>query len=111
MSEKQRPALPARRRPTGAQTPPARKVFIVAADNYGDYESLRNSLEKDPGIEVVLDRRAPRRRPFLLRKRETRRPDDRRQRDVSKELRRQGWAVVKSPQPPDDTRTDGRRPT
>ena len=91
----------------GSTKPPAerRKVFVVDAENYSDYESLKNSVGKEPDVEVVLDRRARRRRG-LFRRAVTPRREERREQDVSRDLRAKGWAVVKPEQTKDD-REDG----
>ena len=79
------------------------KIFIVARGNVATYESLRRTVGREPGVEVVYDRRPapPRTRlarlgarvaRLLWRRRGT--TEERRSRLIDAEIQRTGWAVV-----------------
>jgi len=63
------------------------KLFIVAADNVGDYKSLQRALASEPNVTIIYDRR----RTLSVVPAEERR----RRTDVDEQLRTRGWAVVR----------------
>ena len=63
------------------------KLFIVAADNVGDYKSLQRALASEPNVTIIYDRR----RTLSVVPTEERR----RRTDVDEQLRTRGWAVVR----------------
>jgi hypothetical protein len=63
------------------------KLFIVAADNVGDYRSLQKALASEPNVTIIYDRR----RSLSVVPAEERR----RRTDVDEQLRTRGWAVVR----------------
>src|SRR5215471_1364164 len=97
------------------------KLFIVAKGNVATFESLRRSVGNEPDVAIIYDRRAP----SLLgpvsaehsfwghvrKKQDTPlawpgpTPDRRWQVHVTEDIRRKGWAVVRS----EDTRDGGDR--
>ena len=73
-----------------------RLLFIVARRRGPFYESLRRTFGGDDTVQVVLDRRvAERRRKRPARRKEDRRQADRRaQRQIDRQIRSRGYAVV-----------------
>jgi hypothetical protein len=73
-----------------------RLLFIVARSRRPFYESLRRTFDGDDTVQVVLDRRvAERRRKRPARRRDEHRQADRRaQREIDRQIRSRGYAVV-----------------
>ena len=63
------------------------KLFSVAADNVGDYQSLQRALASEPNVTIIYDRR----RSLSVVPGQERR----RRTDVDEQLRTRGWAVVR----------------
>ena len=73
-----------------------RLLFVVGQRRRALYDSLRRTFENDDTVQVVLDRRVTerrRRRPGK-RKAERRKTDRRLQREIEKQIRAHGYAVV-----------------
>ncbi|MBI2156605.1 MAG: hypothetical protein HYU26_06865 [Candidatus Rokubacteria bacterium] len=73
-----------------------RLLFIVGRGRRPFYESLRRTFGGDDTVQVVLDRRvAERRRKRPARRKEDRRQADRRaRRQIDRQIRSRGYAVV-----------------
>lgn len=73
-----------------------RLLFIVSRSRGPLYESLRRTFEADDSVQVVLDRRVAerRRRRRGPRTTERRRGERRAQREIDRQLRARGYAVV-----------------
>ena len=71
----------------------ARLLLIVSRMELARYTYLKLVLDSGTA-DVILDRRAGERRWRLKRVSAERRRDDRRQRDVTEDLRTSGWTLV-----------------
>jgi len=74
-----------------------RMLLIVPRAQQAQYAYLKHAFEKE-AMDVIFDRRAGERRQLAALDRarsERRRSRDRRQRDITKDLQRFGWAVVR----------------
>ena len=71
----------------------ARLLLIVSRMDLARYTYLKLVLDSGTA-DVILDRRAGERRWRLKRVSAERRRDDRRQRDVTEDLRTSGWTLV-----------------
>lgn len=71
-----------------------RQLFVVARDRAKLYEHVKRAFADNPTVQVVLDRRVGDRRRSGMARVPDRRRGDRRQRDVSGQLRALGWAIV-----------------
>jgi hypothetical protein len=83
-----------------------RKLFIVAWGNEAVYGQLHRTVGREPGVQIIYDRRRPPKKRGKLRRaasgvtgmlgggRRAHEALGRRQRDVAEELRTKGWAVV-----------------
>src|SRR5438309_7459639 len=72
-----------------------RMLIIVAHSHQAQYTYLKHAFEKE-AMDVIFDRRAGERRQLAAMDRarsERRRGRDRRQRDITKDLERFGWAI------------------
>ncbi len=79
-----------------------RLLFIVGSTRPDFYESLRRTFRGDDTVQIVLDRRrAERRTPHRTGRRsvtrEQRGADRREQREIQRQLRSRGYAVVGVP--------------
>jgi len=74
----------------------ARLLVIVSRNEPSRTTYLKHVFASET-VDVNLDRRAEERRRFPLRERRAveRRREDRRQRDIAKDLQTYGWAVVR----------------
>jgi hypothetical protein len=77
----------------------ARLVFIVARGAQERYDFLRHAFASDDTVQVILDRRRAERRTVDTGRRPDRRRGERRVHDVSGELARQGYAVIRGALP------------
>ena len=79
-------------------TPKRRLVFVVSPQRMDVYEGLRQTLIREPDVDLILDRRGPDRRvadsPF---ERERRGRQRRARLAVDAEVREYGWTVVRLP--------------
>lgn len=88
----------------------SRKLFIVARGNEAVYGQLHRTVGREPGVQIIYDRRRPQKKPGTLRRAASgvtgmlvgartdgvREAGGRRQRvDVLEDLKSQGWAVVR----------------
>ncbi len=73
-----------------------RMLIIVAHAHQAQYTYLKHAFEKE-AMDVIFDRRAGERRQLVAmdRARSERRGRDRRQRDITMDLQRFGWAIVR----------------
>ena len=73
-----------------------RHLFIVSRSRRPLYESLRRTFEGDDTVQVILDRRVAERRARRrrVRKAERRQADRRAQREIDRQLRTRGYALV-----------------
>jgi hypothetical protein len=74
-----------------------RQLFIVGRDRAKLYDYVRRAFADNPTVQVVLDRRVGDRRrgaPPTAGRVPERRRADRRNRDISAQLRALGWAIV-----------------
>jgi len=69
-------------------------LIIVSREQPAQYAYRKYLFEKE-AIDVIVDRRAGERRQLMDRARSERRGRDRRQRDITKDLQRFGWAIVR----------------
>ncbi len=72
-------------------------LFIVSRDELGTYIYLTNAIAWESG-GVILDRRIGDRRRIHQQATPERRNDDRRHRDVSRELQASGFALIRAPE-------------
>jgi hypothetical protein len=91
-----------------------RKLFIVARSNTAAYQQLLRTVGREPGVEIIYDRRFTSRLPGTLRRLASRlkralgvggprglKATGRRRRPyVDQELKANGWAVVRLDEPP-----------
>jgi hypothetical protein len=77
-----------RRHLQGAATP-GRKLFIVSRERSDLFASLRRVVAKEPGVDVIYDRRTP--GPAVSRSQ----ADRRMQPALARELQDRGFAVVR----------------
>jgi hypothetical protein len=75
-----------------------RKLFIVAADNTADYQSLQTALAGEPNVTIIYDRRG-RSSDSAGNEGDVAREERRRRTDVDNQLRTRGWAVVRTTEP------------
>ena len=89
----------------------SRKLFIVARGNEAAYGQLQRTVGREPGVQIIFDRRRPKpKRAGKLRRvasgvtgmlggsrtEASREASGRRHRlDVAEDLKTQGWAVVR----------------
>ncbi len=83
-----------------APKPRRRLVFIVSRERMDLYDGLRKLLDKEPGCEVIIDRREGERRggegaPKAPGGKDRRESHRRERLPVDSEIRECGWAVVK----------------
>ena len=73
-----------------------RMLIIVSQAHQAQYTYLKHAFEKE-AMDVIFDRRAGERRQLVAmdRARSERRGRDRRQRDITMDLQRFGWAIVR----------------
>jgi len=74
-----------------------RMLIVVSPARPAQYAYLKHAFEKE-AIAVIFDRRAGERRQLAAMDRarsERRRGQDRRQRDITKDLQRFSWAIVR----------------
>jgi hypothetical protein len=71
-------------------------LMIVARDREALYERLCGEFAGDSAVIVVLDRRFGERRSRVEAVRSEQRHGERRQRQIEDQLRRLGWATVRS---------------
>ena len=74
-----------------------RMLIIVSQAHQAQYTYLKHAFEKE-AMDVIFDRRAGERRQLAAMDRarsERRRGRDRRQRDITKDLQKFGWAIVR----------------
>ncbi len=88
-----------------------RKLFIVARGNDVIYGQLQRSVGREPGVEIIFDRRRPsvgrgrlrravsRLTGVVRRRRGERRVGRRQPSTVSRDLETRGWAVVHLDEP------------
>ena len=69
-------------------------LIVVSREQPAQYAYRKYLFEKE-AIDVIVDRRAGERRQLMDRARSERRGRDRRQRDITKDLQRFGWAIVR----------------
>jgi hypothetical protein len=69
-------------------------LIIVSREQPAQYAYRKYLFEKE-AIDVIVDRRAGERRQLMDRARSERRGRDRRQRDITPDLQRFGWAIVR----------------
>ena len=72
-----------------------RLLLIVSRTDPGHYTYL-SRVFGGAAVDVILDRRVGERRQRLEQAAPDRRQEFRRQRDISKELQRSGWALVRT---------------
>lgn len=77
----------------------AELLFVVARERSDLYEHLRRAFADTPAVEIILDRRRGERRQLQTPPPVERRQRERRQRDVSSDVRYLGWALVRLRQP------------
>lgn len=73
----------------------SRLLFVVARAEPARYEYLRDAFATEEAVEIVFDRRVGQRRQGQRTRQPERRRRDRRARDVSHELGRLGYALVR----------------
>jgi len=69
-------------------------LMIISREQPAQY-SYREPLFEKQALDVIVDRRAGERRQLIDQARPERRGRDRRQSDVTKDLQRFGWAIVR----------------
>lgn len=73
-------------------------VFVVRLSRADLYEALAKTFSDEPGVTVLLDRRAlPRRRDDLPHPAERRRADRRLRALADLELKERGWTLIRVP--------------
>jgi hypothetical protein len=72
-------------------------LFVVARTDFERYEWLTSIFAHDATVEVIVDRRQRERRQGGIPPQGERRRRDRRVRDISYELNRLGYALVRRP--------------
>jgi len=77
-----------------------RMVFIVSPDRPDLYDGLRKTMDREPNVEVIYERRQspPRKRPGPVPGPERRRTPDRRDSErgrIGADVQAFGWAVVR----------------
>jgi len=76
-----------------------RKLFIVAADNTADFQSLQTALANEPNVTIIYDRRSRSNDVASSDVPDVPREERRRRTDVDDQLRTRGWAVVRTTEP------------
>jgi len=74
-------------------------LFVIARHDRERLDLVRRLFGREPKVEVVVDRRSRERRGRRAPEPIERRHQDRRQHDVSRDLRAVGWAYVRRADP------------